>query len=526
MKRKCILVMILMLGLTVSPGPVFGAVELDHYYTAAQKLTAYYPQTPAGRLQDLELYWLALTLDALGQSDRSEQYLQYLQEYYPKSPLQNILPEIPEDTPYLPHFDLDPEISRLMKTAYHEIEQNRYGPETPAFSECIALLTLQIDAILQGDQAAGWERFLEKYPESEYSGWAAYQMAWQARHRETNTLTLLKDFWVSQKMHPLGLEAAEAMDVRFFSPEKLSFLSALLPGLGEETLEPGMRESSTVMYSELLFLAGTIGFAIAAQNNARIENLTGALIIGNFLILNHKGSADKAYVLAHRRNMAGQRKFQKDRIDKSVIGPAWVSQAAAKNDPAGSLDNELILSLNYQTESIGSGLRGKGYVNDNNLVNLGFRAEYLATLLTLLSGPHLDISLGVVPFARLYINAAEKQSESGLDKGLYIQEYSMGAELAWLTRWSFQESFLQLRISGGPAFRVRTFSLDQAEFDDKKLVPAVTLALDWGGLSGSYWHAAVFYETGTTEASLQLDADTITLPSKSLGFIFGLGIHF
>jgi len=495
-------------------------------FQAVLTLKSASPAKSSGRIEELELFWQAEVLAAVGQRYLADQHRQYLKDYFPQSPLLPLLPEFPENISYLTEFNPDPTFSRLVRTAYSQINKRYLTCQDSEFIALVCLLVKQVKAVLNRDPKKGLTDFLELYPESDYAGWAAYQLAWIDWLENQGSTCLLSEFSLKHKSHPLATEAMEAMDVFYHPPQRLALLSSLLPGWGEEILEPGLRVTSNLWYSEILFLAGTIGFAVAAQNNSRLDNLTGAVIFANFLILNHQGSAEKVYIWAQRRNLAEFRKFIRDRLATPVTGAGRFTVPDFHTPTPENMANELVVSMMYQLKNVGSGFVHQDLVQENELTNLGLRAEYLAGILDIERSGSLSLGIAIVPFGRFFLNYAEKISSQNLASGLKVQEVGAGAELAVLTRFELGGPWIQLRLSAGPAWRSRGLSIDNYSYSDQDMIISATFALDWGGMSGTYWQGAVFYENSFHNNEFSMNSQSISVLAESLGFQFGLGVRF
>jgi hypothetical protein len=497
----------------------------DRLYNSAKILKNATLEVKEGRVEDLELFWLSEILAAEEQHIVAEQHWQYLKDYFTHSPLLLLIPLFPEDTPYLQTFTPDPEFSRVIKTAYTQIPEKMVSAQDPEFRAMSYLLVRQVETAMSEHPKKGFQDFIEKFPESEFAGWAAYQLAWLYWLEHQGSTELLGDFWQKHKEHPLAEETQEAMDVPYYSPRRLSFLSSLVPGLGEETLEPGLQLSSGLWYSEIMFVAGTIAFALAAQSNERINNLTGALISANFLFLNHQGSAEKVFVLAHRRNIAQKRKFSLDRIDVPVTGTGHFVLPKYTEPQPEAMANELIVSLVYSMNNVGHTFLEHGLVENDKLLNLGFRLEYITSLIDLWREEHFSFGIALVPNSRIFLNGIDIKNAQD-DSKLEVQELAVGGELALLTRIALGTRWLQLRISAGPSYRTRSLSIQQSEYSDQGLATSATLALNWGGYSGTYWQFGLFYDDSFQANNFEYQTQTLSVPSHSLGMQFGLGIRF
>ncbi len=495
---------------------------------AVQAMQAREPGERTGKLEDLELFVLGETAESLEQRDHAQSFRQYLRDFLTDSPLLPLLPEPDYEVSDLSMFDPKQDYSRLIKSVYAYISRNPYiSPDDPELSALAALLEEIVrDTVTRVDTNAYW-RFLQDYPDSLVAGWAVYQLAWDNWLQREGDAGALAGFGMRHPDHPLSREARSTLDIPYFNPRQLAQLSSVLPGLGEETLEPGMRESSTTLYSELLYLAGTIGFAVAAQSGYRPENLAGALIFANLLILNHRGSADKAYYLALRRNQAEYRKFMLAHLEDPITGPGKFPAPAPAFAPAPlPLADEFIFSLVYQFRSVGDSLQGQGLVEERDLGNLGFRAEYLRSLIEFQSEGPVTTGIGLAPFGRVFFNHVRPVSETLYPGGLRVQELEAGLEAAWITRLQVGSNWFQLRLSGGPSWRDRRWTLTGDHFQEQGLAYALSGGLAWGGMSGVYWQVHVFYSAAAQKNTARLESREISVPTESLGVQFGLGVRF
>jgi hypothetical protein len=489
---------------------------------ACQALAPVRPAAAPGRIEDLEIYLTALVLDDLDAGAEANNYRQYLLDYFDKSPLLRLVSPLPADTGYLNEYNPSPAFSRLVKIVYADMLS--HGPQD-RLDELADMLELQIKDEFSGGPGRGCKEFLETYPDSPYAGWCAYQLVWVQALRVNNSKPL-ELFSQQYPRHRLGQEAQEAAEMRFFSPRHMAQLSTLLPGLGEETLDPGMRESSTFMYSEILYALGTAGFIVAAQYNSRAQNLTGALILGNLLMMNHRSSGENAYALAQRRNQSEARKFMQDRIDNPVAGEGSFVIPHYAVPETLPMDDELLLSLHLPWADMAQNFRGQNLVHDDQLYNIGLRAEYVRSLFDIARSPDWAIGVAAAPYGRFFSNVAGRMDDSELTSDLYWREWLVGAEAALMVRWIFEGPWLQLRLSAGPAWRDRYLASGSQAFQAQEGVASATAAFDLGGLSGTYWHLAVTGDNSFRNGRMVIADRLITLPGLGLAADFGLGVRF
>jgi len=493
---------------------------------ACQALETFRPVSQPGRIEELEIFLLAAAYAELGQSREAGQCRQYLADFYAASPLVSLLPEASYQGSYLFEFNPDPDFSRLVKNAYSDILKSRESNGSLHLEHFTRLLKALVQTPSTSREAGGGKLFLKEHLETPYAGWAAYQAAWQQRLQSGGNSEAFREFWAGHKSHPLGAEALEAVEVELFSPARLARLSSLLPGRGEEILEPGLSGASPWMYYEALYLAGTIGFALAAQQGSRLGNLTGALIFSNLLILNHRSSAEKTYYMALRRNQAERRKFILERLEKPITGAGRFNLPANPEPDAGPWANGLLLSMSYQTGGVADGFRHSGIIREDELANLGFRAEYVRSALELWRAGKISWGLALAPFIRCFFNQAGPAPGPAPEYGMEISEAAAGVELACLTRITLGGGWLQARISGGPAWRQRGFSISGLDYREQGAVLSGSLGLAWGGASGTYWCVGITLDDSFQAGEVKIADQVLAVPSNSMGIQFGLGLRF
>jgi len=476
------------------------------------------PLQKPGRLQDLEIVFAALGFEAMGDPDEANAFRQYLLDYYEKSPLVKILPPVPADSGLLSDYDPGPAYSRLVRALYTDLTAHREQTRLEPLGEVLKTQMQERD----GDCFAD---FIRSRPDSQYAGWFAYQMAWH-QAVAANSAEPLAAFSRACPGHPLAQEARQALDMQFFSPRRLAQLSGLLPGSGEEILEPGLRESSSFMYSELVYVLGTIGFVVASQVGSRTENLTGALIMANLLMLNHRASSENAFVLATRRNQATARKFLQDRMGQPVRAPGPVRVPEAPREPLPPMADQLLFSLELPLSDMLSDFRGRGWVRDEQLTNLGIRLSYVRSLLDLNRAPDWESSLGLAPWGRYYANRAQRLDDSPLAADAEALLAGAGLEGLFLLRLNMGGSWIQLRLSGGPGWRMRQTGVGDQRLNGSGWVATATAGLELGGFSETFWHLGYTLEDAGRAESLRLAPGEVAIPGQRQGLEFGLGIRF
>ena len=78
--------------------------------------------------------------------------------------------------------------------------------------------------------------------------------------------------------------------------------------------------------------------------------------------------------------------------------------------------------MSYRDWGVASGLRGRGLVADDQLGNLGFKAEIARTLLDFDVAGDLPASWVIIPGARWFANAASPDPNSGCRGGLTVSD--------------------------------------------------------------------------------------------------------
>jgi len=481
-----------------------------------------------GRAQDFELFVLAEALDELGQRERADQYRAYLRAYFKQSPLVALLPAPQSEAPALDYFQPDPDLSRLLNTLYRGLAAASPALSTTELEDGVDLVLAAADAPYAPPAPEALQAFLRARPDSLWSGWAAYQLLWRNRlaHAGANESEAFSRFWLEHQGHPLGEEANEALDVRWVSPRKLALTSVLLPGLGEELMEPGLRENSGALYSEALYLVGAIAFAVAAQQSSRTANLTGAMIMFNLLMLNHSTSSERAFDAGLRLNRGGRRKFVVERQNRPITGPGCFDGEYYAPPAPESLAADLVLSVAYRSGGAGEAFRGQGWVRDEQLANLAFRAEYLGSVLDVARSQDFSLGLALAPYARIFTTHAEPIAGSPLADGVDALEAGAGAEVALLSRLDLGGSWGQIRVSLGPGYRQRRLDADGTYYTDAGLAATGTLALAMGGPGGSYWQFGFTLDDTFKPGAYQVETRTLDVPSRGWDIQSSLGVHF
>lgn len=495
---------------------------------ACQSLAAAPEAKASGRLEDLELFWLAELMDFQGEALEARRTRRYLAAYWPRSPLLPLLPSLRTDGDLLSDFTPDPDWSRLVKACYQWLGRPAVAsdPADPDLEAAVAISLAYLEGIAAGGLGARLESFLREYPESRFAGWAVYQQAWIHWMEADGDPSGFSALRAQQAEHPLAAEAAEAATVPYFEPRSVAWRSSLLPGWGEELLEPGMRESSSQLYSELLFIAGAVGFAVAGQNQSRLENLTGAAIFANLLFLNHQGSAERAWHLAQRRNWAERNRFLRERLEAPLAGPGRFAPLARPERQAPAMADELEIALLIKQRGADQGFAGRGWIHDDQLINLGGQVRYRRSFLQTPAAGPLTAGLAVAPRLKfVYAQAGTRDPERFRDP-LRSSEWSLGAELLGIVRWSWDAWWVQGSLGAGPIWRQRRLTFDPFGHADQGSALAASAGLEWGGPSGTYWQAGFWWEDDFQRRSVSAAAGRVEIPGSGLGLQFGLGVRF
>lgn len=482
---------------------------------------------PQGRQADLELFVLATAWAAQGLSQRAAGYQEYLRTYYPRSPLLPLLGPPDPDAGFLETFEPDPDFSRLIKAGCQLSVSgtSRTAEDTGGW---LALVRAYQDGPENLPAASELEDFLQQQPEAPLAGWAAYQLLWEQRLLlpPAAGCAAVARFASAHRGHPLAQEAAESLDLQWFSPRDMALRSILLPGWGEETLEPGLRASSGALYSEALYALGLIGFSVASRQANYLSNLTGALIFANLLMLNHVSSANNAFQLARHRNWANRRAFIAGRLEQPVPGAGHFEAAEFEPLPEEPLARELVLSLIYRPLGLGEALRGQHLVDEQQLANAGIQAEYLASLAGLVRVEGLAVDWAIAPSAWLFAAHASASPDSDFTGGADIREWAAALQTGLLARLDLGGSWIQARLSLGPAFRQRSLSALGQDYSDQGPAGEGAFALAFGGESGCYWQAGVTCDQSASANEFTLAGQRLTAPAFGLSYQFSLAMKF
>jgi hypothetical protein len=492
---------------------------------ACQTLAAGPAVKPAGRLVDLELFWLAELLEYQGDKAEVRRTRRYLATYRSKSPLLPLLPPLELDGDMLSDFTPDPDWSRMVKSFY----QGPWGPLTPTDPDLEAAVALSLDyleGIRSGGLFASMADFVKDYPESRFAGWAVYEQAWALWLQAGGDTSGFSALQAQHPEHPLAAEAAEAAAVRYFDPQAVAWHSSLLPGWGEELLEPGARESSSQLYSELMFAAGAIGFAIASQVQSRRDNLIGSAIFVNLLLMNHRGSAEQAYQLAQHRNWTDRNRFLRQRLEAPLAGQGRFQALEPPVRPAPAMADELEAAFLYKLRGVDEGFRGRGWINDEELMNMGWQVRWRHSLVQTSGAGPVATALAVAPRLRYVFTHANTRDPDRFREPLRSYEWSLGAELLGLLRWQLGGSWLQGSLGAGPIWRNRSLTFAPYSHADQGPALAASAGLEWGGPSGTFWQAAAWYEDDFKIRVVEAAPGPVAIPGSGEGVQFSLGIRF
>jgi hypothetical protein len=474
---------------------------------------------------EFQLYALGEALAAAGQTLHADQFRRYLAAYYPKSPLCALLPAKPEDVLPLEYFDPDPEVVRLVRTTF---ERYAASPSGPADADLeLGILNLAAGESRMPLPPAGTADLLDAEPSSPWAGWLSLQLLWARRLLDPvpDGGEAFTAWAAAHPDHPLAAEAREAASLRWVAPLDMARRSALLPGWGEDTLEPGAREGSSALYSELLLAAGAIGFTISAQSVNRTQNLTAALVLYNLLFLNHKGSAENAYAGAMRYNLGQRRKFVTARRDRPILGAGVFTVPPEDLAPPPEPVWSALLTVGYRRSSTGDTLRGTGWVREEELQNLGVRLEALAELTRLTTAPEFEVVLGAAPYVRGFSTHAGPSEGSPLTQGADAAELGAGAEAALLARLGSEESWWQARLSLGPGVRWRRLDAPPVAYAGTGAVATAMFALGNGGKAAS-WQIGFAVDDGFATVPIESPGRPLTVPAEGWELFGGLGASF
>lgn len=480
---------------------------------------------PKKKIEALELFLIAETLSELNQPYRADQYRHYLLTYFSHHILAELVQLKGDQTMPIELYESDPSFSRLVKQSFLYARTHQDNLEENFYHSFALVLKITLAHALGEDTADLRQVVYDVYPESSFTGWLAYQKSWQLFLEHQGSTEAFYDFWRANKKSPLGQESFEAIDAGWFPPRKIGLTSALLPGLGEELLEPGMREAAGQTYYELLYLAGTVGFAIAAQQQNRIQNLTGALIFGNFLLLNHRGSSERAYVLAMRRNSAAYRAFQIERMDRSFFGKGHYKMPL-EPEPQVVIRHGLHLGLTYGLNSVADGLRDTVVRNDT-LHNMGMDLSYHLSLWQMWVTDRMILSIDVLPRGNVIINQVQVEDayKDRLGESIAATEIWASGECGLKAAFALSEnSILQFTSTIGPAYYME--SLEYDGYQKQALGLAGAFSLDLLGLSGNSWNLGVLWHHRMEETVLDIEGQRKSLPDIAMQLRFGIGIRF
>ncbi|MEW6516457.1 MAG: hypothetical protein AB1439_06095 [candidate division FCPU426 bacterium] len=515
-------------GLALAQSEPVASVETDladRLVEACQTLAAAPAMKTTGRVEDLELFWLAELLDYEDQGFEARRVRRYLAAYWPRSPLLPLLPPLKSEGELLSDFTPDPAWSRTVKAFYLWLGREE-TTDALDLDAAVALSLAWLQAVGEGGALPDFAALVNEFPESRFAGWAVYLQAWSHWLETDGDLAGFAALRARHPEHPLAAEAAEAALVPHFDPRSLAQRSSLLPGWGEELLEPGMREASSQLYSELLFLAGAVGFAVASQNQSRQENLTGAAIFANLLFLNHQGSAERVWELAQRRNWAERNRFLQERLEAPIMGPGRFQPLSWPKPAAEPMASEAEISLLLKLRGVDEGFRGQGWVRDDELANLGWQVRYRRSVLQTAGQGPLSAALAVAPRLKLVYTQARTTAPDLFRDPLRSTEWGLGAELLGLVRWSWGSWRIQGSFGAGPIWRQRSLSFAPFSHTDQGPALAADAGLEWGGPSGTFCQAAVWYEDDFQQRAVAAGPGRVGIPGTGLGLQFSLGVRF
>jgi hypothetical protein len=368
---------------------------------------------------------------------------------------------------------------------------------------------------------------LAEAPDSPWAGWLSLQVLLARRLllSDRGGGEAFSEWAAAHPDHPLAPEAREAASLRWVSPLALARRSALFPGWGEDTLEPGAREGASALYSELLLAAGAAAFTVSAQGANRIQNLTAAVALYNLLFLNHRGSAETAYAAAVRHNFGQRRRFLAARLDRPILGAGHYPVPPEGQAPPPAPVWSALLTVGYRQWGAGDALRGTGWVREDELANLGVRFEAQARLAELAAMPGFQLQLGAAPYLRGFATHAGPAEGSPLAQGAGVTELGTGAEAVLIARLGGDEGWWQVRLSLGPGLRWRRLDAPPVSYAETRTVGTAMLSLGNGGTAAS-WQAGVAVDDGFTAGTAEGLGRRLDVPARGWELFGGLGASF
>ncbi len=508
-------------GATVSCPSLPQSLQL--FYDRYQPLQ---PPLKSGRLEDLEIMVTVAVMQAQERMDQAQQLQFYLQTYFPASSLLPLLDVNANINGRLRLFEPDPLFSRLVKDSFVFFKQHPRQADRVYFQQLAALAEL-FWRHHAGARRQDLKNFLAQASQSPFSGFAAYALAWQDFQDHQGNTEGFYHLWQQDRDHPAARESFEAMEVPYFSPRRLSLASAVMPGWGEEQLEPGMGEAGSQLYYELLFWAGTIGFTMAAQQQARTENITAALIFSNLLIMNHQGSAARTWVMAQRRNRAEEKRFLDDHFQNNLIAPGRFKSWSLAPVRAKPPDQRLIIGPFLQLRGLADALASTGWVQDSSLTNAGLSLGYELEFLNYQSGTY-SLAAGLRPQLDLYFNPLFKNAQDGpLHDNGWQSEQTSRVNVVISQAWTMtEEQKIYINVMAGPGYRWQHLNLGEAQYHGQAGVGSAGLSLGFGGPAGHYWSAGIMVDDSFHSPSVTFFNTPLTLSSLTWRMTFELSILF